>query len=104
MTGYRLRNTDPYKNIKEKEVMIYETEVPNMEGRLAIVLVEKWGLVAGDTGNEDSTGRAKVDLMPPAELAIRACDIAESIYKELRSRNMIVSIPDLNEINKDIYL
>ncbi|TEU01979.1 MAG: hypothetical protein E3J29_00175 [Dehalococcoidia bacterium] len=50
----------------------------NFQGRLALVLIEKWGTVTGKiTDAEDSAGRAVLDVMPVAAVVKRAFSMAE---------------------------
>jgi len=62
-----------------------------LRGSLAIVLVEKWGTVAGYLNGEDSQGRAKLDLLPPDMLVERAVTIANLTVNALEQRGWIKS-------------
>ena len=70
----------------------YATEglVLSLPGRIALVLIEKWGVVAGKIkGEEDSAGRAILDVMPVEDVVKRAFDMAEQITAELERRQWI---------------
>lgn len=86
----------------KKTVVAYETESLDNVGRLAIVLIEKWGLVAATPDGEDTAGRAKALLPSNSELVERALDIAALFYAEARTRGHVVTLPDLNEINEGL--
>lgn len=85
----------------DKNVVVYTTETFDQEANIALVLIEKWGLVAAMPDGEDSAGRAKLRLPTPQELATRALDIAQEFTALARKRGHVVLLPDLNEINKE---
>ena len=65
----------------------------SFQGRLALVLIEKWGTVAGKvTGTEDSAGRAVLDVMPVADVVERAFSMAEQAVAELERRQWIQAV------------
>ncbi len=80
--------------------VIHETEHPNFEARLAVNLLEKWGMVAAEPDGEDSAGRAKLRLSNPQELAARA--VASEIAAELRKRRWFVPVPTWAEMEAEI--
>ncbi|MDR3633741.1 MAG: hypothetical protein P4L84_07880 [Isosphaeraceae bacterium] len=94
-----------YKVVSQYEdtprIAIHETEHPGFEARLAINLIERWGLVAAESDGEDSAGRAKSRLSTPKELAQRACDVAAEASAELRKRGWIFSLPSQSEIDAE---
>src|SRR6185312_692836 len=79
-------------------LVVHEVEHPNFEARLAVNLLEKWGMVAAETDGEDSAGRAKLRLSTPKELAERACNVAA----EIRTRGWFVSAPTWAEMEAEI--
>lgn len=97
------------KKMKEKSELIYgssyNTEVkinnrqqPNQQARMALALVERWGMVAGMPDGEDSTGRAKLRLSTPEELADRAVAASYAIYNKIEANDWFIMIPDLETI------
>jgi hypothetical protein len=56
---------------------------------LAWELLRHFGLVAGHTGREDSTGRAVLDIMPASEAVARAFAIADLFVETAESRGDI---------------
>jgi hypothetical protein len=80
-------------------LMLHDTEVPTREAQLAMELVGRWGTVAGVPDGEDAAGRAKLRLMTPEELAIRACHSAEMLFGEMRRRGWIIQAPDISELD-----
>ena len=82
------------------EVVIWNLEHPNWKARLAGLLVERWGLVAAIVDGEDSAGRAKLRLSTPEELVLRACEVAERLVEECRSRGWTEQLPNAEEAKK----
>ena len=89
-------------NFSEKKVAVYETEVPNMQARLAISFVERWAMVAAEDSGEDTAGRQKVRRSTPNEIVDHACMVAEKLCAEFHRRGWLIQIPDYNEINKEL--
>jgi hypothetical protein len=79
------------------EVVVWHLEHPTWKARLATTLVEKWGLVAATEDGEDSAGRAKLRLSTPVELVKRACETADMLVEECRSRGWIEKLPTREE-------
>lgn len=59
-----------------------------MEFRSAMAwqLIERFGLISGRRGTEDSQGRAAIEEMPPAEIVQRAFAIADEFVEAAQSR------------------
>lgn len=85
----------------QKDVVVYSVEHADQTAVFAMQLLEKWGLVAAIPDGEDSAGRAKLRLPTVNEIVTRAFDIAEVSMSEARMRDLMVNVPDLNEINKE---
>ncbi len=96
---YRV-SSDSYE-FREKKVTCYDTEAMTQEGRLAIVFLEKWGMVAAKEDGEDAAGRQKMALIPVDECVARAFEMSRLAMAEARRRGLVVELPDLNEINAD---
>lgn len=86
---------------EKRQVVLYQTETLDNVGRLAVVLIEKWALIAAEPDGEDASGRQKMRMATPSELARRAFDIAEETWREARARGHLVALPDLNAINAE---
>jgi hypothetical protein len=63
-------------------------------GRMSVVFVEKWGMVAATPDGEDSAGRMKLRLLTPAELTQRAVETAELVYAEVQKRGHFIELPN----------
>ena len=61
----------------------------SFRGRIALALVERWGQVSGRSGSEDSTGRAKIDLMPEEDVVARAFKLADLAVDALEQRGWV---------------
>jgi len=84
--------TDKWAN---KRIVTHETEIPEMEMRMVMVLVERWAPVAAIPDGEDSTGRTKLRLQTPAELVSRAFDCAALVMKMGREKKLFYNVGSL---------
>jgi len=80
--------------VGHNQPIMYRTKDLQGVARLAMCLVERWGLVACVLDGEDSAGRQKMRVMTPEELAKAACDTAEETWKQIEARGWTVDIPD----------
>lgn len=74
--------------VLQRETVLHET------AELAKGLLERWGLVAGAPGGEDSCGRAKLRLMTPEELVDRAFETAERFMAIAREKGLLLDVPN----------
>lgn len=65
--------------------------------RLAVILIEKWGMVAGKVDGEDSAGRSKLELQTPEEVVARACETSERAWAEFEKRGWVFRLPSYEE-------
>ena len=70
-------------------------ETPGQEARFTLELIERWGMVAAEQDGEDSSGRAKLRLMTPDELAERAIATTATVFGRLRALGWITQMPDV---------
>lgn len=89
-------------NHRKPEVLLHQLEAPEWEARLASILIERWGIVAGMPDGEDSRGRARVRKATPVELVTEACETAALAVAEFRKRGWVVNVPTLAERNAAI--
>lgn len=80
------------------EVIIYPTLALNLQAKLAMAMVERWGAVAGVPDGVDAAGRQKLKLQTPAELVARACDTANQCIEAFRDRNWLLTLPAPKDI------
>jgi hypothetical protein len=76
----------------------HETDSLTMKARLAVNMVEKWGMVAGIEDGEDGSNRAKFRLATPDELVERAISVTEKLFDKLNENKWIEQIPDFVEL------
>lgn len=96
----KVRITDEH-NYGDKKVSMYVTEAPNNEAAFAFQLLSHFGLVAGKPDGEDSSGRQRATMLPVTETVARCFDLAQEAYRVARERGLMVTLPDLNEINAE---
>lgn len=66
--------------------MVQEKFYPDRRARLAMTLIEKWGMTATTVADgEDSAGRQRTRLLTPAEVVGRATETAERAIEEMHS-------------------
>jgi len=73
-------------------VHFHTSHHPDAKAQFAMSLMEK-ALIAAAENGEDSAGRAKLRALTAAEVALKACDIAEAAFYEFHSRGWMVIIP-----------
>ena len=56
---------------------------------IALVLIEKWGTVAGKIEGEDTAGRWKLALQDPVELVSRCFAIAEEFIRVAEEKGLL---------------
>jgi hypothetical protein len=84
---------EKYRNSR-KEIVIHDEEHLTTEARVAISLVEKWGMIYANIEGEDSSGRQKFETASVSEVVKRACDMTESLFDEMRKRNWVPIMPN----------
>lgn len=67
------------------------------KAQAALDLAKHASMLMAEFDGEDSSGRQKMELMHPAEVAVRACNIADSLFKEFEFRGWLIESPDLDE-------
>jgi hypothetical protein len=92
---------DDFRNTSRK-VMIHSDEHFGPEADMASKLVTHWGMVSARPDGEDSSGRAKLDLMSPEDVVRRACDTTALFFEEVRKRGWI--FPSISQEDYKKYL
>lgn len=99
MSTTEIEIVKPDRYEKHPSIRKHETELLELEAKVTLEFVTKWGMVAGMPDGEDSSGRAKQRLATPEEVVDRACTVTELLFAEIRKRkDWIVSIPNTEEI------
>lgn len=73
-----------------------------IEARLAMNLIEKWGMICGEHDGEDSAGRAKVTFCPAEKVVERACKMTELAFAAFRERGWLHENPDFEEAQAEL--
>ena len=81
------------------KVEVNETTHFNFRGRLAINMIERWGMVQGIEDGEDSAGRAKLRLATPAELVSRAMEVADLLHDRMLEKDWIHEGPTFFDLD-----
>ncbi len=76
-----------------KQVIVYRKSMLDQRAELALLMIEKWGMVQGYPDGEDSAGRARIGLMPIGKLIDRAFECADAAYLEIERRGWSMEIP-----------
>jgi hypothetical protein len=79
------------------EVQVNERERFAEEAKLAIVFIEKWGLILGEDNGEDSAGRQRVRSSTPEEVVERAFAMARLAMQTARDRGLTYALPTFAE-------
>ena len=93
-----LRITDE-SSYGDKKATVHFLTIPNQEATFALQMLERFGLIAGRDNGEDSTGRAKGELLPVAETVDRAFALSKGAFRHMREAGMLIEMPDPNTIN-----
>ncbi len=79
---------------KLREPIVYNKLCFGMEAKIAIEMVQHWGMIMAMPDREDSAGRQKLRQMTPEELVQRACESAEKLIKEFEKREWLLKLPE----------
>jgi hypothetical protein len=80
---------------KSGYITLNETEQFEQEAKIAVDMVMRWGMVASTCDGEDSSGRAKLELLTPAELVDRAVKTSKLLMNALRANGLIYKTPSI---------
>lgn len=77
----------------ETEVRLHAQQGYNCEADFALRLATQLAIAAASPDGEDSAGRQKLQLMPPGDVAWRACEISRLMHQEFETRGWLVDMP-----------
>jgi len=77
-----------------------DRRVFTLEAKIAVNLVEKWGLAAAENNGEDSSGRGTLRILSAAEMVAKACNVAELLSEEIEKRGWMVVAPTIDSVKK----
>ena len=86
------------KKYNEPHCLINENEHPELEAKMAISFIEKWGMISGMDDGEDSSGRQKIRMATPEEVVERAFQIAKLTMDKARKDRLIHNAPTFGEL------
>jgi hypothetical protein len=66
----------------------------DVEGKIVIDLITRWGMVAAMPDGEDSAGRQKLRLMTPEELVERAVESARLFVKVAKDESLCIMLDE----------
>lgn len=72
--------------------------LPDSRMAFAQDIIAKWALVAAEPDGEDSSGRAKLKLKGPGEIAAFACEVAEKAFAEFEARGWMQPMPNVDQL------
>jgi hypothetical protein len=61
-------------------------------------ILDHFALISAQDDGEDSSGRQKLKLLAPAEIARRACDLAAAFYAEVGTRGWLLQLPEYEHL------
>lgn len=88
------------EGFRDTRVVVHEREQMTLKARLAVQMVERWGLVAAVPDGEDGAGRQKMRVPTPAELVGQACSVASALVDEFRRSGWMVEVPGIEEMER----
>lgn len=82
--------------------MVHCSETPMAEASFTMAILERWAMVQGKDGGEDSAGRSKIGLMPVNETVERACEIADKAFATFRERGWMLDVPSMDDLEDQL--
>lgn len=92
LESHRYKDSERYLT---PEVRVWDREHPELEAKIAVEFVTKWGMVAAIPDGEDSMGRQKLRLGTTDEMVSRATDCAAFLVSELRRLKWLHLTPSM---------
>lgn len=93
--------TEDFGRNATKKIMVHDTEIMDNKARIALALIERWGMVTGTINGEDTAGRSKIVDLTPQEVVDRACSIADITVETFRARGWFVAAPGPEVLKND---
>lgn len=80
--------------------IIHHSEMPGMEGKFFMTLIERWGMVNAANYGEDTAGRTKVGEATVEHVIERAYAMTVQAFERMRSTDMMIQIPTVDEMEE----
>ena len=90
--SYYIMHAEPFSD--RINVTIFPRLNPSLKARLAMTLLEKWGIALAQPDGEDGAHRQKLQLMPILDVVTRACNMAERAIDEIADRGWLEEVPE----------
>lgn len=87
---------DEFAN-RRRMMLVHDREYLGLTGRIAVRLVEHFGVVAAKYDGEDSAGRSALVQQEPEEVVDRAVRTAELLVDRLRANGHIETVPSIRD-------
>ena len=88
--------------MKEPVIRSHETIHMDVHARCVMSLIEKWGMVQGVDGGEDSAGRSKINLATVEETVSRAVHMVDMAFVAMREKGWVIDSPSYSQITADV--
>lgn len=82
-------------------VVIHALVNADNRARMAMALIERWGMVCAEDGGEDSAGRHQFKLMPTQSVVDRAVETVEKAMGAFREKGWLVDTPSYKDFMED---
>lgn len=82
------------------EAILCRIKEPITVAKMAVEMVNRWGLVAAIPDGEDSAGRQKLRLQTPEELATHACSAAAALWANFEKRGWLIAVPEPRKVEE----
>lgn len=82
-------------SFNDEHVKCIDRYKPNLKARLAIGLVERWGMICSEHHPRNMDGQQRVypTLMTPADVVHRAVTTVEELYSAIEARGWLLEVP-----------
>lgn len=84
-----------------KGMQIQDLVMPDLRARMALEIAKTCGMSTAVEDDEDSTGRQKLRLLSPEEVALRAVNIAGDMYDEFVARGWLGTLPIIEDVKDE---
>ncbi|MBD1602282.1 hypothetical protein [Pseudomonas typographi] len=76
------------------DLKITQSHIENWQARIALGLIDRFGLIAAEPDGFDEAGRQKGRVLSPEEVVTRAFSIAELAVKEIADRGWLIPVDE----------
>jgi len=80
--------------------ILHKTCEPYAIAKVAMDMAARWATIAAVPDGEDSSGKQKLRMQTPDELAQHACDVAAALWKQFEDRGWFFENPRPTPVTK----